>query len=318
MLITLWKKELVSSHQGVHAPVYEPQNNSIYVTDGWGASCAALRLRRLSLVDGQETASVLIRDSAWCLYLSDEFNSIFVPMGRRIMEIDRKNLKVINQWKTNVPHYRSDINMVGRTLFLMSWFRPTLSLYNLDTTKCGKKKFGPCSGIFKINSKEVIICSGKEGCVWRYSITSGEKSCILSTPQFQRTRFNERQSTLTITLGCPYEIISDGGFFNTKDNPYFKKIRIYDLNNGSFQELLAPRWYSNLEINSEGDLYYLTNGNRVDICIPKNGKLKVVKSERIANGSEILTIIPECSIILTAFPRYSVSRSLISALKFEL
>jgi hypothetical protein len=313
MIKTLWKVELQNSHLGSHRPVYEPQNHSVYVSDGWGTYYAAIRLRRLSLANGQETNSVLLRDTPNCLYFPEDQQTIIAPLGRRIVEVDRKILKVLNQWKASVPQYSKYINMSEKTLLLMNWAGPTLSLYDLNTSKCHKKKIGFCKGIFKIDEKDFLICTGKDGIVWRYSLDSGHAQKILNTPQFNHARFNSKKSKLFLTLGNPHEISSS----HTAQYNEFEKIRVYDLTDMSFKEFDTPTEYNYFETDDECAVYYFSRNTGIDICVEKGGQLEKRVSHNLPDSSEAILIIPDCSMALSVITSRKGYKSTLYGIEFD-
>ncbi|MFT3893463.1 MAG: hypothetical protein QM730_17690 [Anaerolineales bacterium] len=313
MIKTLWKVELQNSHLGSHRPVYEPKDNSVYISDGWGAFYAAIRLHKLSLENGQETNSVLLRDTPNCLCFPKDQQTIIVALGKRIVEVDRKNLKVLNQWKVGVPQYCQYINMSEKTLLLMNWARPNLSLYDLNTSKAHKKKLGFCKGIFRIDESDFLVCTGKDGIVWRYSVDSGHLQKLLNTPQFNHARINNKKSKLILTLGNPHEITSD----HVAQYNEFRKIRVYDLTDMSFKEFDTPTEYDYIEIDDDGVMYYFSRKTGIDICVEKDGQLEKIMSENLPDSSETVLIIPDCSMALSVVPSRKGYKSTLYGIKFD-
>jgi hypothetical protein len=316
VITTLWQVELQNSHLGSHRPIYDSLHHSIYVSDGWGANYAEIRLRRLSLTDGRETKSVLLRSTPGCLYFHSDKKTLMVALGKRIAEIDRTNLRVLNYWTDDVPQYSQYINMIEskRMLLLMNWAKPTLSLYDLKNSARQKKKIGSCKGIFKINENDFLICSGKEGGIWLYSADNKHTHKILDTPQFRHAKFIATKSLLILALGNPYKISSNSvTHFNE-----FEKIRVCNIIDKSFKEYSTPAKYDYFETNDDCTIYYFSRKAGIDICVEKNGRLETSMSNNLPDNSEVISIVPHCSMILSATRNSQKLQSTLSGMKFDI
>ena len=75
-----------SSFRGSVTPVFDPLTNSILISDGWGSNYSGMRLRRLLVGNGQEDTSAEVRDSVCSIIFSENEESLFVALPKRIVD----------------------------------------------------------------------------------------------------------------------------------------------------------------------------------------------------------------------------------------
>jgi hypothetical protein len=109
----------------------DPDDESVYVSDGWGIAYASLRLRRLSLANGKELASVRLGDAVRCVAFSEHQSELVAATARMLFVLDRASLEVKERWRRRVPTVSDSLIRKGNLVLMANWLRPTLGLFNL-------------------------------------------------------------------------------------------------------------------------------------------------------------------------------------------
>ena len=169
---------------GVMAPVSDPFDPSVfYVSDGWGSSYSSMRLRKLSVETGEELASVLTRDSTRCVHIEED--RVFAVLNKRILELDRNDLRVRRAYKKGVPQYMDFAGFNGEDkLLLMNWNGGFLNVFDLNTEKTRKKKVDTCCGIWKEDKNSFLVLNGDA--VLRYDLAGNKLIKLADSEPFTK------------------------------------------------------------------------------------------------------------------------------------
>ena len=132
MITILWERATPQSILGSYPPVLSPDGAAVLVADGWGTAFSGLRLRRFNLATGEEEATAILKDAAYCVVPDVDARVVFAVLGRRVLQLDGKSLQRIREWKKGIPQYCNHAVRCGPTLLLMNWLRPTLTILSLD------------------------------------------------------------------------------------------------------------------------------------------------------------------------------------------
>jgi hypothetical protein len=308
----LWQTKLEHSQLGSHRPVYEPLNDSIYITDGWGSFYSAIRLRRISLADGAETGSVLLRDAVGCVCYAPDGDSMIAVLGKRLVEVNRSSLEVIQQWSTGVPRYSFHAGMHGRSLLLMNWRGPSLTRYDLEASAGTRKRAGSCQGILPLDDHRYLVCSGNEGIVWLYSFRESSLTKLIDTPPFIRAKLMPRSSQLLISLGKPYEI-SKHSVVHHSDSTC---LRAYDVDTLSYTDYTLFRPFHFFEPSVDGSVLHLAREGAVDSYAVEKERLVKRHSTKLPRGFRAASIIDERSLIIAVAHRQREQGSTLAAVAY--
>lgn len=145
---------------GVMVPVTDPFDPSVlYVSDGWGSSYSSIRLRKLSVETGEELANVLTRDCVRCIHVEED--RLFAVLNKRLLELDRSDLRMRRAYEKGVPQYMDYAGFNGEDkLLLMNWNGGFLNVFDLNTEKTRKKKVDTCCGIWKEDESSFLVLNG--------------------------------------------------------------------------------------------------------------------------------------------------------------
>ena len=152
-----WTIQMKNSIGGVMLPQTDPFDKSVfYVSDGLQSTFSSMRFRKLSAETGEEQANVLTRDGTRCIYCDQEY--IYVFLNKRILKLHRSDLTMAQEYKERIPRFTDYVNSDGADTFLLgNHSADALSVFDLRTGKCHRKKIGGCCGIYKTESDTFLI-----------------------------------------------------------------------------------------------------------------------------------------------------------------
>jgi hypothetical protein len=310
LLITiLWDRATPQSILGSYPPVLSPDGAAVLVADGWGTAFSGLRLRRFNLTTGQEEASALLKDAAYCVVPDVGANVVFAVLGRRVLQLEGKSLQRIREWKKGIPHYCNHAVRCGPTLLLMNWFRPTLTTLSLDQAEAQKFRVGPCLRIFSLESSEALVCSGKEGRIWRYSPASGRPREVLKTGPFLAAAFAQGSQQLALAAGDPFYVGPD----RAEQFKFFRSFSLFDLKAETSMDYELPKRFDFLAISDGGNRIILGDGSSVTACALANGKATQLWSMNLPAGFQVAAVSPDFTLLLGT--RLEPSRILAASLR---
>ena len=163
-------------------PWIDPFDKSaFYVSDGLQSTFSSMRFRRLSIETGEEQANVLTRDGTRCIYCDQEY--IYVFLNKRILKLHRNDLTVAQEYKERIPRFTDYVNSDGADTFLLGNCRAdSLSVFDLHTGRCQRKKIGGCCGIFKTESGTFFILNYDS--ILEYSLEGNKLKRIADTEKY--------------------------------------------------------------------------------------------------------------------------------------
>jgi hypothetical protein len=149
-IILKWTKDLQNPiFRGLY-PTIDPFDSShFYLSDGWGAFYASMKLRKISLETGDETASLKIGNSARCLYFSND--KIFAATDNRIFIFDRDTLSLKQKIEKKIMKYTDYMEYDNQNrLLLMNHRSNYLMVLDYLHQQPQKKKIGQsCGGMYR-------------------------------------------------------------------------------------------------------------------------------------------------------------------------
>ena len=285
-----WTYNYKSSFRGSVTPVFDPLTNSILISDGWGSYYSGMRLRRLLIGSGQEDTSAVVRDSVCSIIFSENKESLFIALQKRILEVNRSNLEIVNSWKNHIPRNSFFISQWENNLLCMNWGGPSLSIYDLDTSDVSRKRLGSCMGVFRLSRDTFIVASGMEGFIWKISMGDNSAEKWLSLPQFHSAVFDSQSSRLITPQGKHHTATEQSIKFHEPN----RLLTIVDFsNNGKTDIYESPKDYSFLAYDHIRDLIILMNGSELYSCRVDSGKLSIIEGWKVDRNYEIVSYIPE-------------------------
>ena len=290
-----WIYPYKHSFRGSIIPKFDPQSNTLLISDGWGANISGMRLRRISLANGQEEISVVVRDGVCSLLFSENGKSIFVALSRRLLELNRSDLSIKTSWRKHVPRSSFFISEWRKHLLLMNWSGPTFSLYDLQTSTVKRKKLGSCSGLFPLDEDEFLVASGLEGIVWKLSMNDLKVCPWLKIPQFQSVIYNSPKQLLITAHGKHHTVTENSLKFHEPE----KRVSITDLSSDNKTiEYKVPFKYSRLSYKPQSQLLYFIHKSRVQSFEITDDKLKKMETWKVDNSYDIIDFVPDHDLVI--------------------
>src|SRR5947208_11145345 len=138
----------------------DPDDESVYVSDGWGIAYASLRLRRLSLANGKELASVRLGDAVRCVAFSEHQSELVAATARMLFVLDRASLEVKERWRRRVPTVSDSLIRKGNLVLMANWLRPTLALFDLGAGTARRIRVGEGMTLHELpGPSDILVCS---------------------------------------------------------------------------------------------------------------------------------------------------------------
>lgn len=235
---------------GVMAPVSDPFDPSVfYVSDGWGSSYSSMRLRKLSVETGEELASVLTRDSTRCVHIEED--RMFAVLNKRLLELDRSDLRVRRAYKKGVPQYMDFAGFNGEDkLLLMNWNGEFLNVFDLNTEKTRKKKVDTCCGIWKEEKNSFLVLNGDA--VLRYDLAGNKLIKLADSEPFTKCMLGQSGQLYLLCKG-PVE----GGEVSSK-------LVIYpSAAGGTPREIILEELIQNFALSQDETRLFLIRDNAI-------------------------------------------------------
>ena len=235
---------------GVMAPVSDPFDPSVfYVSDGWGSSYSSMRLRKLSVETGEELASVLTRDSTRCVHIEED--RMFAVLNKRLLELDRSDLRVRRAYKKGVPQYMDFAGFNGEDkLLLMNWNGGFLHVFDLNTEKTRKKKVDTCCGIWKEEKNSFLVLNGDA--VLRYDLAGNKLIKLADSEPFTKCMLGQSGQLYLLCKG-PVE----GGEVSSK-------LVIYpSAAGGTPREIILEELIQNFALSQDETRLFLIRDNAI-------------------------------------------------------
>ncbi|MFV0480472.1 MAG: hypothetical protein ACK5LP_00650 [Campylobacteraceae bacterium] len=152
-----------------------------YVGDGWGSSFASMRIRKLSLKDGGEVASFLVKNQIRCIYFSQNRSDLFVMSDKKFFILNREDLTLKEKFDKKVPNYSDYVSFdENENLLLANFVAQSLSIFNIKTQKTIKKRISASRGIFKEDENNYLFASPYDG-IYRYNLAKNKHELVLPT-----------------------------------------------------------------------------------------------------------------------------------------
>jgi hypothetical protein len=179
----------------------------------------------------------------------------------------------------------------------MNWRGPSLSLYDLSTGTCRRKKVGSCQGLFARKENSALICSGKEGIVSTCAVENGTVNEVAKPGPFIHAGYARDADLLILGLGDPFTI--------TEQSVTHRKIssKIMVLSVGGRKDpitLEPPQPFEDLWVSSEGTRIFLAHGRLVRAYTLEGHRMEVVTEHQLPEPLEAWLVIPEYGLLLGA------------------
>jgi hypothetical protein len=209
-----------------------------------------------------------LKDAAYSIAPHTKENLIFAVLGRRVLELNAKSLERVREWESGIPQYSQRAIHCGPELLLMNWRGPTLTTLNLEGTKITRWRVGSCLSFIRLDDSEVLICSGKEGIIWRYAVGSGKPKELLKTKPFLAVAFAQRARQLVLAAGEPFNIYPD----RVEGLNRFQSVSIFDMKSGELTPYQLPREFDFLAASESSGCILLGDKNSLMVCSITGGK----------------------------------------------
>ncbi|MDR2921622.1 MAG: hypothetical protein LBV72_19935 [Tannerella sp.] len=220
--ILKWTKDLQNPiYRGLYPAIdpYDPLH--CYIGDGWGSTFPSMKLRRISLETGGETASFRIKNTPRCIYIDKD--KIFAASDNKFFILNRETLTLKKKIEKNILQYADYMEFDGKDhILLMNHRGNYLVILNYLQEKSKKKKIArSCRGIYKQSPGKFWIMDSYSGEIICYDLEKNTHQILLKDKTFTQSEIVdfetaylrggdivERQNIAYVELNSKFRIIS--------------------------------------------------------------------------------------------------------------
>lgn len=173
-------------------------SDRVLISDGWGVAFSALRLRALSLRDGQELASVRLGNAPRALVLETQERWL-AATDTTLFRLERTSLKVTTKWTTRVPRYSDDLVVGGGHIHTANHASPGLHCIDLETGTAKRRLLDGDVRVHAVGERLIAICG--DGGIWsaEFGLPTGSKRNAQAPPVCATA--TDRNGGLWLSLG---------------------------------------------------------------------------------------------------------------------
>lgn len=177
MLDEAWRATVPGD--GHHAIGSDAATGSVVVGDGWGVAYAALRLHRLDLATGRETASVRTRhQGVGGVAFAD--GDVLAATDKRLLRLRAADLSVVQEWDEGVVRDVAHVVPWGGRVVMAGWLRPTVGVLDPATGTVKRVKAGDQPVL--VAGDELYALAGLHGGLSTLDVAAGKLSRRADTP----------------------------------------------------------------------------------------------------------------------------------------
>jgi hypothetical protein len=159
-------------------------SGSVFASDGWGVSYAALRLHRFDLETGAHLAELRTRHQAVSAMLVDR-NVLYAATDSRLFELSPTDLSVSRQWDRGLVRYTQQLVPAGSKLVTANWLKPTIGLFDPETGLTRGLRAG-LQPLLVRQGEAVKVIAGFDGRMWTLDTTEQRLVDVQTIPPVAR------------------------------------------------------------------------------------------------------------------------------------
>ena len=199
LLVRRWTAEIPGN--AAHNAAFDPDEDVLYVGDGWGGVAdASLRLHRLRLGDGHETASRRLRhQQARCIAFHDR-SRLLVATDSRLFKLDRSSLEVLREWDRDLPRFSNRLLARGALLLMANWAAPSVHVFDLDRGRRRRRLVGPQIRMAE-TSGGILVGSGVQGWLAFLDPLTMKMARRFQTPRFTELAGSRKTGMAWLVVG---------------------------------------------------------------------------------------------------------------------
>jgi hypothetical protein len=134
-------------------------DESVYVSDGWGVAFAALRLRRLSLANGDELATARLGNQARCVAWAGA--ELLAATDTKIFRLDPLTLdETAPRWDRRVPRFTDMLCELDGRLVLTNWTRDSCAVIDPAGWRVRRARPGPYPALVETRTALFVFSRG--------------------------------------------------------------------------------------------------------------------------------------------------------------
>lgn len=241
---------------------------------------------------------------------SPDGQSILVATSRRLIQVNRRTLELVGQWRDGVPRYSHYGLWLQEGVVLKNHLAPSLSLYNLSTSQCSRKHVGSCWGLFATEDGTVLVCGAKEGVIWRFDPATKKVSTAMSPGQFRSAAFDPHRNVIAIGMGDPYRDSSTSLQYYHDS----RSLRIYSVSERELMvEARRPAPFELVKLLPGSNRIFLAQGSRVEICAIERDTVIDLGAFQLPDRLQVWSVYPERNVVLGA--SFVTERPVLAAFK---
>lgn len=192
----LWQVQLQNTIFGGVSPTLDPFDAStLYIADGFGSSYTSMRLRRLDLTTGNQTANILLRNAVRCMHFSADGQYIFAVTDNKIYRLCRHSLQILEKYEKGVPKYSDFIASNERdTLILSNRLGGSVVAFNYVQGSINRKKLKDrgCRLLRHEHDERYLITTPVRGSVQRYDVAKGKIETLFEVGTFNASLLDKK------------------------------------------------------------------------------------------------------------------------------
>ena len=149
-----------------HSFWFDVPQQRLLMSDGFGVSFAALKLRALALDDGREVASTRLGNAARAMTLASD-GSLLVGTDKKLFQLAGADLSLQAKWTVRIPSYSNHL-LVDDSFVYFSGGAPAVSALSLESGAV-KRRVLPAKRVRihkGISGKSAIVAVCEDGSIW--------------------------------------------------------------------------------------------------------------------------------------------------------
>ena len=149
-----------------HSFSFDVPQQRLLMSDGFGVSFAALRLRALALDNGHEVASVKLGNAARAMAAGQD-GSLLVATDKKLFQLAGADLSLQAKWTARIPSYSNHLLVDDRFVYF-SGGAPAVSALSLESSMV-KRRVLPAQRVRihkGISGKSAIVAVCEDGSIW--------------------------------------------------------------------------------------------------------------------------------------------------------
>jgi hypothetical protein len=277
------------SAHGVHLAA---QAGAVYTGDGWGSTYPSMRIRRLDLRTGAETASFRAFNSLRCSTLIREGRSLIAILDDKILELDAQTLEERRRWDKRVPRYGQTVAFAHDVIVLANWLDPTVGLIDYASGRVRRRDAPPMPQIIAGVAHPLLVGGAADGGTYELRLPEATVDRVVGTPPILHATLSPDGSELWALAGIRAKVSDSGSDWGKPTSD----LRMYHLPDGAesiFRLPAAASW------TACGVSRLLVAGQRSVLAVPLPVGSDVIRAWKAPSDQEWVDMDADSGLVLT-------------------